>query len=79
MSETTYEFVKNGKVYTRKESELTIQEQDHLLGELIKKWNSSPPIVQSRFIQQGLDIQKEKSQEAMNEFWAKIDKEDGNT
>jgi hypothetical protein len=51
MSETTYEFVKNGKVFTRKESELTQEEQDLLLGELILKWNKSPSVVRTRFLQ----------------------------
>ena len=55
MSETTYEFVKDGKVFTRKESELTQEEQDLLLGELIQKWNKSPSIVRNRFIRSGLD------------------------
>lgn len=79
MSETTYEFVKDGKVFTRKESELTQEEQDLLLGELIHKWNKSPSIVRNRFIQSGLDAynaykdSKEKAtQKAMNEFWKKI-------
>ena len=65
MKETTYEFVKlDGKVFTRKESELTQEEQDLLLGELIHKWNKSPSIVRSRFIQSGLD--------AHNDFWKNL-------
>ena len=78
MKETTYEFLKDGKVFTRKESELTQEEQDLLLGELIHKWNKSPSIVRSRFLQSGLDAyedSKEKAtQKAMNDFWKKITK-----
>ena len=76
MSETTYEFVKDGKVFTRKESELTQEEQDLLLGELIQKWNKSPSIVRNRFIRSGLDAyedHKEKvTQKTMNDFWKKL-------
>ena len=86
MEETTYEFVKlDGEVFTRKESELTQEEQDLLLGELIHKWNKSPSIVRSRFIQSGLDAyedHKEKvTQKTMNDFWKKLNqnKEDGSS
>ena len=72
MNETTYEFVKDGKVFTRKESELTQEEQDLLLGELIHKWNKSPSIVRNRFIQSGLDAHKDFKQKKMNDFWKKI-------
>ena len=76
MSETTYEFVKDGKVFTKKESELTQEEQDLLLGELIHKWNKSPSIVRSRFLQSGLDAYKDSKEKAtqktMNDFWKKI-------
>ena len=72
MSETTYEFVKDGKVFTRKESELTQQEQDHLLGELIQKWNKSPSVVRTRFLQSGMDAHEQHKQKKMNDFWKKI-------
>jgi hypothetical protein len=72
MSETTYEFVKDGEVFTRKESELTQEEQDLLLGELIHKWNKSPSVVRTRFLQSGIDAHEKHKQTAMNEFWKKI-------
>ena len=73
MEETTYEFVKlDGKVFTRKESELTQEEQDLLLGELIHKWNKSPSIVRSRFIQSGLDAHNDLMK--ANEFWKNLNK-----
>ena len=37
------------KQYIRKEGDLTFQERDLLLGELIKKWVDSPTIVQDKF------------------------------
>ena len=72
MSETTYEFVKDGKVFTRKESELTQEEQDLLLGELIHKWNKSPSVVKTRFLQSGMDAHEKHKQTVMNEFWKTI-------
>ncbi len=73
--ERTYRFAKSSALqqglehYVKKESELNQQEEDLLLGELIKKWNDTPSKVRVRFLQSGMDNYRKKHAE---DFFKKL-------